>query len=135
MKQSRVLNPEICNLFGTHFWDRGLGSSGTGLNAKPAVSGVTSFPADPTIVKVEYGPDVVTAVDPGVGLELAIDESQLGTAAGKIDPSTVRIMTRENPGDPWVALPSYYDKATGKVRGESDQSCLQLTSTSTSSSM
>ncbi|MFF1828256.1 RHS repeat-associated core domain-containing protein [Paenarthrobacter sp. NPDC058040] len=81
---------------------------------------ITSFPADPTIIETPDGPDVVAAVDPGVGLELAIDETRLGTTAGKVDPASVRIMTRENPGDPWVELPSYYDKATGKVRGESD---------------
>lgn len=86
----------------------------------PGGKGVTSFPADPTIVKNDKGPAVVTAVNPGVALELGIDASKLGTSPGKIDPASVRIMTRENPGDPWTALPSYFDKATGKVRGESD---------------
>ncbi|MDR6688992.1 YD repeat-containing protein, partial [Arthrobacter sp. 1088] len=81
---------------------------------------ITSFPADPTIVESTDGPDVVTAVDPGVALELAVDETRLGTSPGKIDPASVRIMTRENPGDPWVELPSFYDKTTGKVKGESD---------------
>lgn len=81
---------------------------------------VTSFPADPTILETPDGPDVVTAVDPGVALELAIDESRLGTTVGKIDPASIRIMTRETPGEAWVELPSYYDKATGKVKGESD---------------
>ncbi|MDP9903103.1 putative toxin [Arthrobacter bambusae] len=83
-------------------------------------TGVTSFPADPTIVKPGKGPAVVTAVTPGVTLDLGIDASRLGTGPGKIDPASVRIMTRENPGDPWTALPSFYDKTTGKVRGESD---------------
>jgi hypothetical protein len=67
---------------------------------------VSSFPADPTIVETENGPDLVTAVDPGVGLELAIDSTKLATGAGLIDPASVRIMTRENPGEAWVELPS-----------------------------
>lgn len=86
----------------------------------PDGADVSSFPADPTIVETPEGPDVVTAVDPGVALELAIDQTRLGTSVGKVDPASVRIMTRETPGDPWVELPSYYDKASGKVRGESD---------------
>ncbi|MFJ4209098.1 RHS repeat-associated core domain-containing protein [Paenarthrobacter sp. NPDC089675] len=102
-------------------------TSGVALNSAvqitataPDGDNITSFPADPTIVKTQDGPDVVTAVDPGVGLELAIDETRLGTSVGKVDPASVRIMTREKPGEPWVELPSYYDKASGKVRGESD---------------
>lgn len=86
----------------------------------PDGADVSSFPADPTIVETPEGPDLVTAVDPGVALELAIDQTRLGATVGKIDPASIRIMTRETPGDPWVELPSYYDKATGKVRGESD---------------
>ncbi|MGO4652262.1 polymorphic toxin type 43 domain-containing protein [Arthrobacter sp. 2RAF22] len=90
----------------------------------PSGKGVTSFPADPTIVKNDKGPAVVTAVTPGVALELGIDASKIGDASkpdpAKIDPATVRIMTRENPGDPWTALPSFYDAKTGKVKGESD---------------
>ncbi|MFK0004325.1 RHS repeat-associated core domain-containing protein [Paenarthrobacter sp. NPDC090522] len=81
---------------------------------------MTSFPADPTIIESQNGPEVVTAVNPGVSLELAVDEARLGTTVGKVDPASVRIMTREKPGEPWVELPSYYDKASGKVRGESD---------------
>lgn len=82
--------------------------------------GVTAFPADPVIVKHENGPSTVKDVNPGVTLELGgIDTSRLGKEKGKLDPSTVHLYTRENPGDPWTMLPSYFDAKTRTVKAES----------------
>jgi hypothetical protein len=56
---------------------------------------VTQFPADPTIVKDAAHRDVVTAVDPGVALDVDVTDQ----AIDGLDPSSLRIVTRENPGD------------------------------------
>ncbi|MFK4298451.1 N-acetylmuramoyl-L-alanine amidase [Arthrobacter sp. GAS37] len=85
----------------------------------PSGKGMTSFPADPVIAMHENAPATVTTVTPGVTLQLGVDASKLGKEPGQIDPATVKVMTRENPGDPWVALPSYFDPKTGTVKAES----------------
>ncbi|MGV8913610.1 MAG: DUF6531 domain-containing protein [Rhodoglobus sp.] len=77
---------------------------------------VTKFPAQPTFEDESAANKVLVDVDPGV--ELSIDVSA-ATLEG-IDPTTVRIVTRENPGEPWVELPSYYDSETGAAVAESD---------------
>jgi RHS repeat-associated protein len=77
---------------------------------------VTFFPADPTILKVKNQPDVVTDVDPGVALDVDVTTDELTG----IDPRTVRIVTRETAGEAWAEIPSYYDTATGSVKGEID---------------
>ncbi|CAN5278875.1 hypothetical protein BH09ACT1_BH09ACT1_26110 [soil metagenome] len=82
----------------------------------PAGKTVTSFPADPTILKVKNQPDVVTDVDPGVALDVDLTTDELTG----IDPRTVRIVTRETAGEAWTEIPSYYDTATGSVKGEID---------------
>ncbi|MDP9904714.1 DUF6531 domain-containing protein [Arthrobacter bambusae] len=82
--------------------------------------GVTQFPADPEIEKHENGPSTVKDVNPGVTLELGgIDTSKIGKEKGKLDPGTVHVYTRENAGDPWTMLPSYFDAKTGTVKAES----------------
>lgn len=75
---------------------------------------ITEFPADPTIVEDEDGSDIVTDVDPGVAIEVAVPDLT------GLDPASVRIVTRENPGDPWMEIPSYYDAETGTAKGEID---------------
>ncbi|CAN5431404.1 hypothetical protein BH10ACT7_BH10ACT7_07910 [soil metagenome] len=77
---------------------------------------VTSFPADAVIEKVENGPDIVTEVTPGVALEIAVEETDLEG----LDPSSLRIVTRESEGEPWVEIPSYFDAESGTVKGEID---------------
>jgi RHS repeat-associated protein len=79
---------------------------------------VTQFPAK--AVNTRGGGDkgpIVSDVIPGVKLALKPDTALVKSA--KVDPSTLQIYTRETAGDPWTALPSYYDKKTGVVRGES----------------
>jgi RHS repeat-associated protein len=79
---------------------------------------VTQFPAK--TVNTRGGGDkgpVVSDVIPGVRLELKPDAALVKSS--KADPSTLQIYTRETPGDPWTALPSYYDKKADVVRGES----------------
>jgi YD repeat-containing protein len=79
---------------------------------------VTQFPAK--AVNTRGGGDkgpVVSDVIPGVKLELKPDAALVKSS--KVDPSTLQIYTRETAGDPWTALPSYYDKKAGVVRGES----------------
>lgn len=62
----------------------------------------------------------MTAVDPGVTLDLAVDIRRIGAVPGMIDPASVRVMTRENAGEAWTELPSYFDPETKRVRAESD---------------
>ncbi|MEO8094016.1 MAG: RHS repeat-associated core domain-containing protein [Pseudolysinimonas sp.] len=76
---------------------------------------VTQFPADPTIEKID-GVDVVTDVDPGVALDIAVDSADVAD----LDPASLRIVTREDAGQPWQEIPSYYDAVTGSVKGEID---------------
>ena len=77
---------------------------------------VTSFPADAVIEEVRNGPDIVTEVTPGVAVEIEVDDE----AIADLDPSSLRIVTREQPGEPWVEIPSYFDAETGSVKGEID---------------
>lgn len=77
---------------------------------------VSSFPADPTIEELPDGTEVVTEVTPGVGFEIDVDEQ----AIEGLDAGSLRIMTREADGEPWVEIPSYYDAETGTVKGEID---------------
>ncbi|MDN4613517.1 RHS repeat-associated core domain-containing protein [Leifsonia sp. F6_8S_P_1B] len=79
---------------------------------------VTQFPAASVRTRGggPKGP-VVSDVVPGVELELEPDEALI--AANSIDPATLRIYTRESDGEPWTALPSYFDQQAGVVRGES----------------
>ncbi|AZI57855.1 hypothetical protein EH165_06515 [Nakamurella antarctica] len=84
--------------------------------------GVTRFEAAVTTVKVPDGPVIVTSVDPGVTVTFDVDKTQL--AAAGVDPATARIFTRENTGDPWIALASRFDAGSGaagsgRVVGES----------------
>ncbi|KQP57017.1 hypothetical protein ASF51_03815 [Agreia sp. Leaf283] len=76
---------------------------------------VTTFPADATLTDQANGTQVATDVVPGVALEMAVTDKQIKG----LDPSSLQIYTRENAGDPWVALPSVYDADAGVVRGES----------------
>jgi RHS repeat-associated protein len=79
---------------------------------------VTSFPAK--AVNTRGGGDkgpVVSDVIPGVSLALRPDMDLV--KANKLDPATLQIYTRENAGEPWTALPSYFDARAGVVRGES----------------
>lgn len=77
---------------------------------------VTSFPADPTFENPNSIQPVLLDVTPGVELSITVTASQL---AG-IDPTTVRIVTRESESDPWVELPSFYDSASGAAVAQSD---------------
>ncbi|GAA2054206.1 hypothetical protein GCM10009820_13190 [Leifsonia soli] len=79
---------------------------------------VTQFPAKPVKKRGggEDGP-VVSDVIPGVSLELKPD---LAAVRDKdLDPATLQIYTREGAGEPWTALPSYYDTKAGVVKGVS----------------
>lgn len=79
---------------------------------------VTQFPAK--AVNTRGGGDdgpVVSDVVPGVALQLKPDMARV--EAGGLDPSTLRIYTRESAGEPWALLPSYFDAKAGVVRGES----------------
>jgi N-acetylmuramoyl-L-alanine amidase len=77
---------------------------------------VSSFPADPTIEELPDGSEVVTDVVPGVLFEIEVDEA----AIEGLDTGSLRILTREAPGEAWVEIPSYYDEDAGVVRGEID---------------
>ncbi len=80
---------------------------------------VTQFPASYTIEKDESsGIDVVTNVQPGVRLQLDVDAVALERSG--LDLDSLRVVTRENPGDPWKQLPSYYDADSRVVRAESE---------------
>ncbi|HLP23157.1 MAG TPA: DUF6531 domain-containing protein [Microbacteriaceae bacterium] len=79
---------------------------------------VTQFP--PTF-DVETSPDsgvqVATNVQPGVAVTLDVDEARLKRAG--VDLSSLTAYTREGPGEPWVALPSYFDASRGTVKAVS----------------
>ncbi|CAN5304336.1 hypothetical protein BH09ACT5_BH09ACT5_11410 [soil metagenome] len=77
---------------------------------------VTSFPADPTFEDPDAVQPVLVDVTPGVELSIAVSADQLAA----VDPTTVRIVTRESDRDPWVELPSFYDAATGAAVAQSD---------------
>ncbi|MDN4613897.1 RHS repeat-associated core domain-containing protein [Leifsonia sp. F6_8S_P_1B] len=79
---------------------------------------VTQFP--PKAVNTRGGGDkgpVVSDVVPGVSLELKPDLALV--EANHLNPATLQIYTRETAGEPWTALPSFYDAKAGVVRGES----------------
>ncbi|UAJ79320.1 RHS repeat-associated core domain-containing protein [Leifsonia sp. ZF2019] len=79
---------------------------------------VTQFPAKAVNTRGggEKGP-VVSDVVPGVALELKPDLDLV--TSNNLDPATLQIYTRENPGEPWTVLPSYYDAEAGVVKGVS----------------
>ncbi|WP_020075948.1 RHS repeat-associated core domain-containing protein [Cryocola sp. 340MFSha3.1] len=79
---------------------------------------VTQFPASTENRRGggDNGP-VVSDVIPGIALELKPDLSAV--KAKSLDPSTLQIYTREGAGEPWTALPSYYDAKAGVVKGVS----------------
>ncbi|MFJ3394670.1 RHS repeat-associated core domain-containing protein [Leifsonia aquatica] len=79
---------------------------------------VTQFPAKAVNTRGggNEGP-VVSDVVPGIALELKPD-LDLVTANG-LDPATLQIYTRENAGEQWTVLPSYYDAEAGVVKGVS----------------
>lgn len=78
----------------------------------------TSFPAKRVDTRGGGGKGpVVSDVVPGLALSLKPDAKAVETAG--VDLATLRIYTREGAGDPWVELPSYYDKKSGLVKGES----------------
>ncbi|WP_426625437.1 DUF6531 domain-containing protein [Leifsonia sp. McL0607] len=79
---------------------------------------VTRFPAK--AVNTRGGGDtgpIVSDVVPGVALALEPDMALV--EANGLDPATLRVYTRENAGEPWTALPSYFDTDAGVVRAES----------------
>lgn len=82
-------------------------------------SRVTSFPAE----LIDRRPERTTGtpvhdVIPGISLTMDVDGERL--SATGVDPSTLRIYTRHDPGEPWIMLPSYFDEASGAVKRESD---------------
>ncbi|MDT0117401.1 RHS repeat-associated core domain-containing protein [Microbacterium sp. PRF11] len=80
---------------------------------------LTSFPAELIDVPDENddGPPVYDVI-PGIALSLDVDAQRI-TGAG-VDPASLQIYTRADPGQPWSLLPSYFDADAGVVRGESD---------------
>lgn len=79
---------------------------------------VTQFPAK--AVNTRGGGDkgpVVSDVVPGVALELKPDLERV--TENDLDPATLQIYTRENAGEQWTVLPSYYDAEAGVVKGVS----------------
>lgn len=83
---------------------------------------VTQFPAEVTNTrgdgpKLADGP-VVSDVTAGVELEVAVDEAAV--KAAKLDPTTLRLYSREGDGDPWTEVPSYFDADAGVVRASSN---------------
>jgi len=81
---------------------------------------LTSFPAELHEVPDDESADgpPVYDVTPGISLTLAVDAARVAEAG--VDPATLQIYTRSDPGEPWSLLPSYFDAETGTVRGESD---------------
>ncbi|WP_156371725.1 DUF6531 domain-containing protein [Microbacterium sp. Leaf203] len=80
---------------------------------------VTQFPASYTLEEDDSsGIKVAKNVQPGVSLQLDVDTDSL-TRAG-VDLDSLRVVTRESPGDPWQQLPSYYDADAHAVRAESE---------------
>ncbi|WP_231371084.1 RHS repeat-associated core domain-containing protein [Cryocola sp. 340MFSha3.1] len=78
----------------------------------------TAFPAKRVHTRGggKKGP-IVSDIVPGVALSIAPDTDAI--EAQGVDPSSLKIYTREKAGEPWAALPSYYDQKKGVVRGES----------------
>ncbi|WP_052521460.1 RHS repeat-associated core domain-containing protein [Agreia bicolorata] len=76
---------------------------------------VTTVEADVTTSKTSAGTEGVTDVKPGVALSMNVDQSKLDG----IDPASLQIFTRENPGDPWMPVASHYEAGSGAVVGES----------------
>lgn len=78
----------------------------------------TGFPAKRTHTRGggKKGP-VVSDVTPGVALTLKPDLDRV--KASGLDLKSLKIYTREKQGEPWVALPSYFDPKSGMVKGES----------------
>ncbi|MFP3381745.1 hypothetical protein SB767_36110, partial [Bacillus sp. SIMBA_069] len=60
---------------------------------------------------------IVSDVIPGVALSITPDMEAV--KANGLDPDSLKIYTREKPGEAWTALPSYFDAKSGQVRGES----------------
>jgi RHS repeat-associated protein len=77
---------------------------------------VTKFPSTSTTVPgAGTLPEGEKDVKTGVALSMKVDPAQLQG----IDTSQLKIYTREEPGDPWTALPSYYDEESGTVKADS----------------
>ncbi|RDV45213.1 hypothetical protein DOE76_08080 [Leifsonia sp. ku-ls] len=78
----------------------------------------TQFPAKRVKTRGggKEGP-LVSDVVPGVSLSLKPDLARMKDA--DIDPASLKIYTRENPGDPWTVLPSYFDAKAKVVKGVS----------------
>ncbi|MDR6973167.1 RHS repeat-associated core domain-containing protein [Leifsonia shinshuensis] len=78
----------------------------------------TTFPAKRIHTRGggKKGP-IVSDVVPGVSLSLKPDLDAV--KAQGLDAASLKIYTRERAGEPWVALPSYFDSRTGTVKGES----------------
>ncbi|MDN4640552.1 RHS repeat-associated core domain-containing protein [Agreia sp. PsM10] len=77
---------------------------------------VTQFPSTSTVVPgAGTIPDGEKDVKTGVALSIKVDPAQLEG----LDTSQLKIYTREKPGDPWTALPSYYDEESGTVKADS----------------
>lgn len=64
----------------------------------------------------DVAPLVATDVTPGVRLEVPVDPASLDG----IDAGSVRLLTREDVGQPWVEIPSYLDSERHVVVGEVD---------------
>lgn len=79
---------------------------------------VTRFPASYTLEKDASGVEVAKDVVPGVRLNLDVDVDALRRAG--VDLSSLRVYSRENPGEPWRQLPSYFDADAGTVAAESE---------------
>ncbi|MFP3467425.1 RHS repeat-associated core domain-containing protein [Leifsonia sp. SIMBA_070] len=78
----------------------------------------TKFPAKRVHTRGggKKGP-IVSDVIPGVALSITPDMEAV--KANGLDPDSLKIYTREKPGEAWTALPSYFDAKSGQVRGES----------------
>lgn len=79
---------------------------------------VTQFPASYTLERDASGIEVAKDVVPGVRLNLDVDAAALQRAG--IDLSSLRVFSRENAGEPWSQLPSYFDADAGTVAAESE---------------
>lgn len=79
---------------------------------------VTHFPASYTLERDASGIEVAKDVVPGVRLNLDVDAAALQRAG--VDLSSLRVFSRENAGEPWRQLPSYFDADAGTVAAESE---------------
>jgi RHS repeat-associated protein len=79
---------------------------------------VTQFPASYTLEKDASGIEVAKDVEPGVRLHLDVDTDALRRAG--VDVSSLRVFTREDAGEPWRQLPSYFDADADTVAAESE---------------